>query len=182
MGGSPYSSGSPYDTHQRKNALLLLLLQRTTLRYYSTLMDLLAIVFDSLALLLSLVVFHESFVPLDNLHSYYTKTSLDSLLTARQTHSTTDMFVSFLSALRRAGIHECVCFESFFLRTDCVLCAIQCVFIYKIQALLSTYSASLWIFEENAVNCVLYATKRQFQNKSQLGRICKLQVSRKNRI
>lgn len=43
------------------------------------------------------------------------------------------------------------------------------------------HSASLWIFEENAVNCVLYATKRQFQNKSQLGRICKLHVSRKNR-
>jgi hypothetical protein len=57
-----------------------------------------------------------------------------------------------------------------------VLCGVY------IQRRLSTFILHLWIFEENAVNCVLYATKttkRQFQNKSLLGRICKLQVSRK---
>lgn len=59
------------------------------------------------------------------------------------------------------------------------VCYSTCIYNTKFCCL---HSASLWIFEENAVNCVLYATKRQFQNKSQLGRICKLQVSRKNRI
>lgn len=46
---------------------------------------------------------------------------------------------------------------------------------------LHSFCISGLFFEENAVNCVLYATKRlkrQFQNKSLLGRICKLQVSR----
>lgn len=86
------------------------------------------------------------------------------------------------SALRRAGpfINVCDVYSFVFYvqaRADSVFDSD--VYIYNTQNTRRLHSASLWIFEENAVNCVLYATKRQFQNKSQLGRICKLQVSRK---
>ena len=65
-------------------------------------------------------------------------------------------------------------------RYEYMWCIIYFCGVY-IHCLHSFCISGLFFFEENAVNCVLYATKRlkrQFQNKSLLGRICKLQVSR----
>jgi hypothetical protein len=76
------------------------------------------------------------------------------------------MFVSFL-LFSACFTCECVVPRAYtytkFVRASCIY-------------MVGVYILHLWIFEENAVDCVLYATKRQFQNKSLLGRICKFAV------
>lgn len=80
------------------------------------------------------------------------------------------MFVSFLRCDVLALAN--VCGSLLLLRTrPCIHDAEHTLFVYILH--LSGY------LKKKRSHCVLYATKRQFQNKSQLGRICKLHVSRK---
>ena len=63
----------------------------------------------------------------------------------------------------------CECVEIECEYESCELC------LRRVHTWSSVYILHLWIFEENAVDCVLcyQTTERQFQNKSLLGRICK---------
>lgn len=82
------------------------------------------------------------------------------------------MYVCLVPALRRAGAFKCVRIASSPTYTGlCLHNAEHTLFVYILH--LSGY------LKKKRSHCVLYATKRQFQNKSQLGRICKLHVSRK---